>query len=118
MKYLCLLIAFYLLASCGNKKAVIVEEIKNVKNDLASAKMKQGWYQSAGTHLKQYENAPKSIAHIYSEALETDKAYLKDADPEVLKSSRKLDSVALIWEAKVRDYGYQLDSLETELKKY
>lgn len=114
---------FYLLAvlfalGCGNKKAEIVEEIKKVKNELARAKMNHGWYQSAGTHLRQYEMAPKNVAHIYKEAFETDKQRLKEADPEILKSSKKLDSVALIWEAKVRTYTYSLDSLEMELKKY
>lgn len=118
MKYLYLFLAFYLLSSCGNKKAVIVEEIKKTKNALAKAKMNHGWYQSAGKHLNQYENATKQTAHIYKEAFETDKEYLKDADPEVIKSSSKLDSVALIWEDSVRTYNARIDSLEMELKKY
>jgi hypothetical protein len=118
MKYLCMLFALYLLAGCGNKKAEIVEEIKKVKNELARAKMNQGWYRSAGTHLRQYENASKQTAHIYKEAFEMDKDYLKNADPEVLKSSKKLDSVALIWEGIIRAYTIMVDSLEIELKKY
>jgi hypothetical protein len=118
MKYLCLLFTIYLLAGCGNKKAEIVEEIKKAKNELGKAKMNRDWYQSAGTHLRLYEHASKQTAHIYKEAFEMDKSYLKNADPEVLKSSKKLDSVALIWEEKVRTYTVQLDSLEMELKKY
>jgi Na+/phosphate symporter len=114
----CLLFAIYLLSGCGNKKAEIVEEIKKTKLDLAKAKMNHGWYQSAGTHLKQYENATKQTAYIYKEAFERDKEYLKDADPEVLKSSKKLDSVAVMWYAKSVVYAVKIDSLELELKKY
>ena len=118
MKYFCLFISFYLLTSCGNKKAAIVEEIKKVKRELAQAKINQGNYQSAGKHLWQYENATKQTANIYKEAYESDKEYLKDSDPEVLKSSKKLDSIALIWEVKTMIYASRIDSLELELKKY
>lgn len=118
MKYLCLLVAIYSIFGCGNKKAEIVEELKRAKNELARAKMNQGWYQSASTHLRLYETAPKQTAHIYHEAFEMDKEYLKGVDPEVLKSSRILDSVALVWEDKVRTYTIMVDSLEIELKKY
>jgi Na+/phosphate symporter len=118
MKLFYSLFAIILLSACGNKKAAIVEEIKKVKKELAVAKMNQGWYHSAGTHLMQYETAPKSVAHIYKEAFESDKEYLKGADPEVLKSSKKLDSVALIWEVKTILYSSRIDSLELELKKY
>lgn len=123
MKLFYLLFAIILVSACGNKKAAIVEEIKKVKSELGRAKLNQEWYYSAGTHLKLYETASKlnsmgQTAKIYKEAFELDKEYLKDADPEVLKSSMKLDSVALIWEAKVRTHAYTLDSLELELKKY
>lgn len=118
MKYLYLLIALFLLFACGNKKAVIVEEIKKTKIELAKAKMNQGWYQSAGKHLWQYENATKQTAYIYKEAFEKDKEYLKEANPEVLKSSKKLDSVAIVWYAKTIIYASRIDSLELELKKY
>lgn len=118
MKYLCFFFVINLIYSCGNKKAAIVEEIKKVQKELALAKMNQGWYSSAGRHLWQYENATKQTAHIYKEAFERDKEYLKDADPEVLKSSKKLDSVAIIWEAKSITFAARIDSLELELKKY
>lgn len=123
MKCLYLFFAITLLSACGNKKAAIVEEIKKTKNELAVAKMNQGWYYSAGTHLKLYETASKlssmhQTAKIYKEAFESDKEYLKDADPEVLKSSKKLDSLAIIWQAKAIIFAYRIDSLELELKKY
>jgi len=118
MKYLCLILAAFLFVSCGNKKAEIVEELKKAKNELGRSKLNRDWYQSAGTHLRLYENASKQTAQIYKEAFDMDKEYLKGADPEVLKSSKKLDSVALIWDDKVRTYTVQVDSLEMELKKY
>lgn len=117
MKYIYILVVT-LLFSCGNKKAEIVEEIKRVKIELGRAKLNQDAYRKAGTHLKLYETSPQSVAHIYKEAIETDRKYLKETDPEVLNNPKKLDSVALIWEDKVRDYTYTLDSLEMELKKY
>lgn len=117
MKLFYLLFAIILIA-CGNKKAVIVEEIKKVKKELAIAKMQHDWYYSAGTHLRQYENATKQTAHIYKEAFELDKEYLKDASPEVLNSYTKLDSVAFIWETRTWTYEARIDSLELELKKY
>lgn len=118
MKYLYLIVAIFFVTSCANKKAAIVEEIKKVRNELARAKINYGWYNSAGTHLRQYENATNQTAHIYKEAFEMDKEYLKDANPEVLKSSKKLDSVAFIWQTKMWTYAARIDSLELELKKY
>jgi pullulanase/glycogen debranching enzyme len=114
--YYLLVISFSI--SCGNKKAAIVEEIKKTKGELGRAKLNQDAYSKASTHLRLYETSPKSVANIYKEAIETDKKYLTEADPEILNSPKKLDSVAMIWEAKVRDYTYSLDSLEMELKKY
>jgi hypothetical protein len=118
MKSFCYLLAIILFTACGNKKAEIVEEIKKVKGELGRAKLNRDSYRSAGTHLRLYETSPKSVAHIYKEAIETDKKYLKEVDSEVLNNPKKLDSIALIWEEKARDYAYRLDSLEMELKKY
>ncbi len=118
MKLFYYLLAITLLSACGNKKAVIVEEIKKTKKELIQAKMQHDWYYSAGTHLRQYENATKQTAHIYKEAFDLDKEYLKDAKPEVLESYIKLDSVAFIWETKTWVYKARIDSLELELKKY
>lgn len=118
MKLFYYLLAIILVSACGNKKAAIVEEIKKAKKEMMLAKMNQGWYSSAGKHLWQYENATKQTAYIYKEAFERDKEYLKDADPEVLKSSKKLDSVAIIWQAKAIIFASRIDSLELELKKY
>lgn len=118
MKLLYFLFAMILISACGNKKAEIVEEIKKAKKELALAKMQHDWYYSAGTHLRQYENAGKQTAHIYKEAFDLDKEYLKDASPEILNSYKKLDSVAFIWETRTWAYASTLDSLELELKKY
>lgn len=118
MKCLYLFLVIILLSACGNKKSAIVEEIKKVKKELAIAKMQHDWYYSAGTHLRQYENASKQTAHIYKEAFDLDKEYLKDASPEILKSYKRLDSVAFVWETKTWVYSARIDSLELELKKY
>lgn len=118
MKIIYCLVVIILISACGNKKAEIVEEIKKVKGELGRAKLNQDSYQRASTHLRLYETSPKSVAYIYKEAIESDKKYLKEADPDILNNSRKLDSVALIWEDKVRDYTYRLDSLEMEYRKY
>lgn len=118
MKIIYCLLVIIVLSACGNKKAEIVEEIKKVKGELGSAKLNQDAYRNASTHLRLYETSPKSVAHIYKEAIETDKKYLRETDPQILNNPQKLDSIALIWEEKVRNYTYSLDSLELELKKY
>lgn len=118
MKPFYYLLAIIIFSGCGNKKAEIVEEIKKVKKELAQAKINKVNYQSAGKHLWQYENATGQTANIYKEAYESDKKYLEDEDPEILKSSKRLDSIALTWEVKAMLYASRIDSLELELKKY
>jgi hypothetical protein len=118
MKIIYCLLAIILLAACGNKKAEIVEEIKKVKNELAGAKIKHDDYRYAATHLKMYEQAPQSQKSIIKETVDTDRKRLSSESPEIVGDYKKLDSIALTWESKVRSYTNSLDSLELELKKY
>ena len=129
MKYLCLLLAFYLLISCGNKKAEIVEEIKKAKNELIEAEMNGSAYSSAAKRLKAYESMLESSRKYHSKQMEMDAlAYkqgyereiqnLKGVPHEILKDSKKLDSVAIFWEWRGKDTKRKIDSLEMELNKY
>lgn len=130
MKYLCLLLAFYLLSSCGNKKAEIVEQIKKTKNDWYEADMKRSAYLSAAKYLMSYEMETQYIKkfgssdqaqkqrQIYKEAYEGAIKELKDEPAEILKDQNRLSSIANKWEFKADDLKRRLDSLELELKKY
>lgn len=118
MKIIYCLLVIIVFSACGNKKAEIVEEIKKTKNELAAAKIKHDDYRYAATHLKMYEQAPSSQKNIIKETVDTDRQRLSGESSEIVGDSKKLDSVALIWENKVRSYTSQLDSLELELKKY
>lgn len=129
MKYLYLLLAFYLLPSCGNKKAIIVEEIKKAKNELIEAEMNRSAYSSAANRLHGYQRMVESSrkyhskqmemdALVYKEGYEREIQNLKGAPNEILKDGRKLDSVAFVWEWRGKDAKRKIDSLELELKKY
>ena len=129
MKYLCPLLAFYLLASCGNKKAEIVEEIKKTKNELAEAEINRGTYSSAASSLEKYQSLlddskkynSKQMARqadIYKEGYETAIGHLKGVPDQILKDHKKLDSAAMFWEWISKDAKRKIDSLELELNKY
>lgn len=118
MKIIYCLLIIIVFSACGNKKAAIVEEIKKTKNELAAAKIKHDDYRYAATHLKMYEQAPSSQKNIIKETVDTDRQRLSGESSEIVGDYKKLDSIALIWESKVRSYTNSLDSLELELKKY
>lgn len=129
MKYLCLLLAFYLLISCGNKKAAIVEEIKKAKNELIEAEMNRAAFASAANRLQSYQSMLESSRKYHSKQMEMDALVykggyereiqnLKGVPDEILKDSKKLDSIAFVWEWRGKDAKRKIDSLEIELKKY
>jgi hypothetical protein len=130
MKRLTFIVLVLLAASCVNKKAEIVELIKKTKNEWYEAEMNRGNYNSVATKLLVYNNIlsdikkngqsqqMKEMVKIYKDAYETAASHLKGVSPEILKSQKKLDSIALIYEMKTWDLKHRLDSLELELKKY
>src|SRR5688572_19281728 len=103
MKLFYLLFACYLLSSCGNKKAEIVEEIKKTKNELGVAQLNRGLYNRAANKLlilKMSSDASKKYrdnrqiqlqAEADKEAYEMAVKDLKEAPPEALNDRKKLD---------------------------
>jgi hypothetical protein len=127
MKYL--LFAFYLLTSCGNKKAEIVELIKKTKNEWYEASMKSSSYSYAASKLLAYNIAlsdskkygsqqMKDNAQMYKKSYEKAIQDLKGVPSDILNNQRKLDSIAYKWAFNADDLKRRIDSLELELKKH
>lgn len=129
MKKLTFIAFILLLASCGNKKAEIVEEIKKTKNELYDADLNRRDYSSAASKLEAYHSMLEASRKYKSKQMEMDAQtykngyevaikHLKGVSPDILKDSKKLHSIALEYEMKTWGLKSRLDSLELELKKY
>lgn len=129
MKSLTVIAFVLLMASCGNKKAEIVELIKKTKNEWYEASMKSSSYSYAASKLLAYNTSlsdskkygsqlMKDNAQMYKKSYETAIQDLRGVSPEILNSQRKLDSIAFKWADKADDLQRRIDSLELELKKY
>lgn len=134
MKLYYTLLALLFIYGCGNKKAIIVEEIKKTKNEWYEAEMNRGTYNSVANKLLIYNNSladikrngsseqMKGIVKINKDAYEAAIQQLKTVSPNVsaniLKDQKKLDSIALKYEMKTWGLKHRIDSLELELKKY
>lgn len=133
MKKLTFILFTVLLLSCGNKKAEIVEEIKKTKNEFYEAERNRGAYSYVATRLLIYNNTLSSSKKTGGQLMKEHAKISKDAyeaaiqqlkivsptvSPEILKSQKKLDSLALSYEMETWDLKHRLDSLELELKKY
>lgn len=129
MRKLTLIATVALFLSCENKKVEIVENIKKTKNELLEARMISKSYSYAASKLlvynislsdsKKYGSQQiKEYAQIYKKSYERAIQDLKGVSPEILKSQKKLDSIALVYEMKTLYLAHKIDSLELELKKY
>jgi hypothetical protein len=106
MKQIIIIAIVFTVLSCGNQKAVIVEEIKAAKDSMQFYKNWESFYSLFGKEMEDKGQAEYS-----------DKRYLKEVPQHVIDNKR-WDSarisnytMSLIWKEKI-------DSLELELKKY
>jgi len=129
MKKLTIVIFIVILTACGNKKAKIVEELKKTKNKLIETQMIGKSYSYAASKLMAYNvslsdykkyggQQMKDNAQMYKKSYENAIQDLKGVSPEILKSQKKLDSIAFVYKRMTWGLAHRLDSLQLELKKY
>lgn len=106
MKQLIIIAIVFTFLSCGNQKAVIVEEIKSAKDSMQLYKNWASFYLLLGTEM-QDKGQPEF----------SDKRFLKEV-PQYVIDNKKWDSAALSNEVKSLIWKEKIDSLELELKKY
>lgn len=111
MKILTFVLFAFLIASCSNKKAEIVEQIKSYKDSSRT---------TLDSIVKLTVNETLKYEELYFTNGKTD--YNKVGDPGLRKiySDYETRNDSIEWELKMMQshFKYKIDSLELELKKY